>query len=308
MGDVGHYLEHGKVPDYNLVPDSHFPVCYGEKGILRAELISPPLSPEVLDFCGGTAGNMVADRASLTLRSSPQLLEKLAGAEGVSEDGDAVTITATGRSAHAARPEGSLNAIGVLAGMAAEKNLVSGAAKKIFAFVAEVCGEHSGEALGIQARHEEFGELTCVAGVVRVRDGRVMLHIDIRYPYNEKADVLAMVIKSRCIERGFTVEDVDDNPASYVERSGAFVSALADAYAKVTGDGAEPYIMGGGTYARKLPNAVAFGPSLPGGKKPQGLPGGHGGEHEPDEALCLGEFITALEVYASAIAKIDEIE
>lgn len=37
---------------------------------------------------------------------------------------------------------------------------------------------------------------------------------------------------------------------------------LTDIYNELTGENKEPYTMGGGTYARKLPNAISFGPGL----------------------------------------------
>ena len=48
--------------------------------------------------------------------------------------------------------------------------------------------------------------------------------------------------------------------------------------------------MGGGTYARTLPCAVAFGPGLPDGRSK--------GAHMPDECVDLDELMTAARIYA----------
>ncbi len=313
MGDLSYYRERYKVPGQSLVPDSVFPVCYGEKGIFNINIVSPPLSGNILCFEGGLVTNMVADSATLKLKPTPQPLEMLDGLRSfdninVEKSAEAVTITALGKPAHAAYPEGSVNAIGLLASFAVTNNLVTGEDKHSLAFIASICGENRGESLGVAAAHEEFGKLTCVAGKVRMEDGKLVLSINIRYPYSEKADVIGMVIKARCVENGFTTRDMTDSPPSYVARESAFVTALAEAYREVTGDSPPDYIMGGGTYARMLPNAVAFGTEFPGeNQRPGFLPEGHGGPHQPDEALHIDGFLEALEIYAHAILKIDGI-
>ena len=64
-------------------------------------------------------------------------------------------------------------------------------------------------------------------------------------------------------------------------------------YRDVTGRDDAPFSMGGGTYARSMKNAVAFGPSLPGSKS-QGC-------HGPDERLYIEELYTAARIYAHTI-------
>ena len=50
--------------------------------------------------------------------------------------------------------------------------------------------------------------------------------------------------------------------------------------------------IGGGTYARKLDKAVAFGPNLPGNKELA---------HQPNEYLIIKDMITAIAIYAESI-------
>jgi succinyl-diaminopimelate desuccinylase len=309
MDDLDYYREHIKIPEYNLIADTVFPVGYGEKGIANIRLVSPEISEAVIGFEGGLVVNMVPDRAVLTLKASPELLEKLK-AKGETEyisiesKGAIVELTASGEPAHSAHPEGARNAIGVLAGFAAKNELVTGEDQKAFAFIAEICGETMGEALGIAASHEEFGALTCVGSMLRLEDRRLAQNVNIRYPYSEKADVLAMVVKARCVEHGFSTKGVTDSPPSYVSRESGFVKALSESYREITGDDAPDYIMSGGTYARLLPNAVAFGPEPAGESKPAG----QGGPHEPDEALNLKDFVDGCQVYAAAVSRIDALQ
>jgi len=65
--------------------------------------------------------------------------------------------------------------------------------------------------------------------------------------------------------------------------------------------------MGGGTYARKLPNAVGFGPGLPTDMSSLGLPPGHGQIHGPDEVQSIPNLITALKIYIVALLELNEL-
>ena len=84
------------------------------------------------------------------------------------------------------------------------------------------------------------------------------------------------------------------------------VFALLGAYIDVTGNDATPLVMGGGTYARKFPNAVAFGPGFPGTPNPAGA--GKGGAHQIDECICIENMWKALKVYIAALLNLNELE
>ncbi len=141
MGDLSYYRERYKLPGQSLVPDSVFPVCYGEKGIFNINIVSPPLSGNVLGFEGGLVTNMVADKATLKLKLTPHLLEMIDGLKSfdninVEKSDKEIMITAAGKPAHAAYPEGSVNAIGLLSSFAVTNHLVMGEDKRSLAFIA----------------------------------------------------------------------------------------------------------------------------------------------------------------------------
>ena len=67
-----------------------------------------------------------------------------------------------------------------------------------------------------------------------------------------------------------------------------------------------PFVMSGGTYARKLPRAFAFGTGMPLPKPPAGLfRPGHGDYHQPDESIALERIRMALEIYIQGMLEID---
>lgn len=59
--------------------------------------------------------------------------------------------------------------------------------------------------------------------------------------------------------------------------------------------------MGGGTYARKLKNAVGFGPGVP---DPAPL---YGGGHQPNEGVRIQLLTNMIEIYADALQAIDRL-
>ena len=71
------------------------------------------------------------------------------------------------------------------------------------------------------------------------------------------------------------------------------LGALLSAYREVTGDDSRPISIGGGTYAKAMPNMVAFGPNFPGHENR---------EHMEDEYILVEDFLKLEEIYERALA------
>ena len=68
MSDLEYYTSKYPLPALSMIADCGFPVCYGEKGILEGAAVSGrDFSDEVLELYGGSAGNIIPDRAVLVL-------------------------------------------------------------------------------------------------------------------------------------------------------------------------------------------------------------------------------------------------
>ena len=93
-----------------------------------------------------------------------------------------------------------------------------------------------------------------------------------------------------------------DNPLCVIDPESPVVRELTSLCCQVLGTEAEACFMGGGTYARKLPNAVALGPGIRGQKKP--FPPGHGGG-QPDECVKIENLTNAMEIYIEALKRLD---
>ena len=295
MEDVVSYLNENPAPDMSFVTDCAFPVCYGEKGICRVEFASEKLEGNMI-LSGGNAVNSIPAYAKAELR--------LLG-------GRKKEIWAEGISGHAAFPQGAQNALGILAEKiySEDKNLsvLSEKERAVLEFLDKACANGFGRELNIDCADEFSGALTAFGTVVRMEEERAVLDMDIRYPITAKAEKILEQLGRTAGEYGFSIRSFKDDPPSYVDKNTPFVTCLTNAYEEIVKDGKKPYVMGGGTYARKIPNAVGFGPGLQSDWEKAGLPKGHGSCHSADEAQSLSSLKTAVRIYVKALQNLNEL-
>jgi succinyl-diaminopimelate desuccinylase len=147
----------------------------------------------------------------------------------------------------------------------------------------------TGKAFGVDYVSEEMGPITFNVGLVQVKEGRFSIKINTRipkgYPYKDQY--------AKALSTYGTYKELHDVPLHYVSLDSPLVSTLYQAYQSVTGDTiSRPMTIGGGTYARMIPNAVAFGAMLPGREDVA---------HRVDEYMLLEDLYTAIEVYIQAL-------
>ncbi|MGI5959420.1 MAG: Sapep family Mn(2+)-dependent dipeptidase [Massiliimalia sp.] len=306
MSDVEYYVSHEPVPDFSFVTDCGFPVCYAEKGILEIELLSPVLEG-VAALDGGTVSNIVPDFCKISLSSGNTLPQTLPDGIHMEQKGDQIEVWADGFSKHVADPYTGVNAIGKLAQYLSGTDLLSGSDLEAVRFISTVCGDYNGDGLGIAYEDEESGKLTCVGSVIHLEQGRVKLTFNIRYSVTAKAEELAEKIKNCAQAYGWELVYSNDSKPSYYDPDSEQVKALLEVYAQMTGKQDKAFVMGGGTYARKIPNAVAYGPGLETDLSPLQLAPGHGDAHCPDEAQSVSNLLTALKIYIFALLKLDAV-
>lgn len=293
MEDVRIYLEENPAPDMSFVTDCSYPVCHGEKGHCRVTLGSAGLSGGIRELSGGSVVNIIPADARAELSLSGGGLE---------------TVTAKGMSGHAAFPQGSRNAIGILAGKVLgekERYALSKSERDVFRFLQAAAGEGFGKELGIDCADELSGSLTASGTVVRIQDGGVRLDMDIRYPVTVKTEDFMRILRDSAGKYGFAVLDLQDSAPTYTDPDSPLVKKLMEAYREVKKDGKEPYVMGGGTYARKIPNAVGFGPGQDMEQSALGLPPGHGNCHGADEAQSISALKEAVRIYVRALIRLN---
>lgn len=312
MADIEAFLQQHRAPLYSVIPDCSFPVCYAEKGIITATLSSiAAVSPSLKGLYGGTASNVIPDAAWMLLQNTPDLLDKLEDLPSnvtydILEEG--VRLTATGVSGHTAFPDNSVNAIGELTHTVMELELLPPSDLDALYFVDKVNEDVCGSALRIVSEDDISGPLTCVGSTIRLENGRIKLGVNIRYPVKSDGAKLISSMQTSAAQYGYTVETVTDSRPNYFPQNHELVQVLMQACEPYLPEGIAPYAMAGGTYARKLPNAVGYGPGMPCAYPPELFKPGHGGAHCPDEAVYLPNLFKAMEIYLSAILTMDEVD
>ncbi len=308
-GGINYYFEHEKPPTMAFTPDASFPVIYGEKGIIAFDLVQKIESfgccgITVKDLKGGNAPNMVPDKtvAILEVEDINDFKNKY---ENYMKDKDypitididntTVTVTARGVSAHGSTPEKGDNAISYLMDFLA---VLMDNKCDICSF-ANVYNErigfkHYGESIGCGFEDKESGKLNFNPGMIKLEDGEITLTINIRYPIDSSAkkvyDGIRENLKDTNIE---LIEGKKETKPLYVAKDNFLVQKLMEVYRQETGEmDSEPITIGGGTYARAMDNAVAFGPMFPGQKDVA---------HQKDEYISIDHLMQITKIYAHAL-------
>ena len=223
-----------------------------------------------------------------------------------------IRVTAYGTSRHSAFPEGSVNAIHELAAAVCASELLEEVDRRLLMFIAFATSDCYGEHVGIDCSDEVSGRLTCAGTVLRLQDHRAHLQFNIRYCITADAGKLEAGLEECCARGGYQWELIRDSAPNYFPKDRKEVKLLTDLFNEITGSTTEPYVMGGGTYARKLPNAFGYGiGSMPGREGDMAdvlFPRGHGGAHEPDEGLDLEKLLSAAKIYTMAVLALNECD
>jgi len=299
--DMKYYRAHGgEDPVMGFTPDGEYPVINGEKGLITEAYACTftQSGPLVLkELSGGTAHNIVPNYAKAVFACDPALADQITvrTAEGVTVTklADGVMIEAAGVSAHGGTPAEGVNANGRLVQFLAKLPLEGQLATAI-TFLAEKLGmEYDGASLGIAMDDELSGPLTNNFGVLLGTETSLEVKLNYRYPVTKTFDMCGPQVKAAFEAAGFHQTAATHKNRLYVHADSELVQRLMKVYTDSTGDtNAAPKSIGGGTYAKMLPNVVAFGPIFPGDEVR---------EHKPDEFMELSRLLDNATILAEAM-------
>ena len=244
---IQYYAKHGEIPDLSITPDSVFPVIYSEKGIMQVRLSGE----NIQDFTavGGSAVNIVPASAMCEVAGK--------------------TINVTGRAAHASKSELGLNAIELLA-KAMEKGSIDLNDHPVMKFVRDFDAK---DFIGYEGAGD-YGELTYNIGMLKAGENGCELRIDLRIPYDVDHDEIIEKLTRKAAEYDLRLEITLDLSPFFEDKNSKEVRILTDIWKrhmdKFTGFKkeyrdihTEPKVVGVGTYARHIPNTIAFGIQAP---------------------------------------------
>ncbi|MCS7208693.1 MAG: Sapep family Mn(2+)-dependent dipeptidase [Fimbriimonadales bacterium] len=285
-----HYLEREtERPVWGVSPDAGWPFIYGEKGIVNLYLhkeIEPTDGVRVVWARGGERHNMVPDRAEALLNLA---LQPMTAVEGVEWQPNPAgwRAQARGKSAHGSHPEGGINAITRL--LEAIEPLSLPDNEQWLQTVLEWSRSLDGAALGIAHSDEPSGALTSNLGVFEYDGKRVQCVFNIRYPVTWSLEALQERLQPTLERTGFQLAEVRHTPPLYIPPETPFLQAILQVYREETGDyDTQPTTMGGGTYARTMPNLVAIGAGFE----------GDGEAHQADERISIESLRKLVRCYA----------
>lgn len=264
--DIEAYTDAEEIPECGFTPDGDFPAIQNELGAMVFQVRMPQSG--FLQGEGGTAPNMVPAHARVKTEFG--------------------SYEASGKACHGCAPWLGLNGISALM----EKVHRAEPENRFAEMYANLIGKTIyGEKLGIAAE-DESGKLTLNAGLLEVQGDTATLMVDIRYPAKKNPDEISGSLVRQFSSYGASCECVYRVRPLYTPPDSPVLGALLSAYREVTGDESRPISIGGGTYAKAMPNMVAFGPNFPGHENR---------EHMEDEYILVDDFLKLKEIYERAL-------
>ena len=288
---IKRYFAQEEMPTFGFTPDAAFPLIFAEKGILQVKL-SAAHAGDLPHLKLGSAFNAVPGEALYTGPQQDELAAALDTLQYPYTRTDA-GLLALGKAAHASTPEKGSNAITHLAlGLNA-----LGCKAKTIQFLAQAAGDdYRAQAIFGPLRDDVSGPLSFNIGKLSIDEQTETLCIDMRIPVTADKALVTEPLQAAAARFGLTYSEHAWKPSLYVPLNHPLVETLMTVYRQATGNTqAQPLAIGGGTYARAMPNCVAFGPGFPGSPETA---------HQANEFIIIQEMYQAMAIYAEAIYKL----
>ncbi|MCD8326037.1 MAG: M20/M25/M40 family metallo-hydrolase [Lachnospiraceae bacterium] len=230
----------------------------------------------------------------------------------ISAEAKGIRVTAHGIGKHSAFPEGSKNAIYTLCSFLKNITALEEADRKVLENLAWFSEEFYGRHTGILYEDDLSGKTTCAATVLEMKNQHPILHFNIRYSISSDSSRMIGQLAQAALSRNMTWTPERDSAPNYFPKEHPAVDLLTNLYCELTGTNRESYVMGGGTYARKLPNAFAYGiGGMAESTEDQQARAkifrpGHCGSHEPDEGLNVHLLTEAMKIYTMSVIALND--
>ena len=283
---INRYKEKEEWPSMGFSPDSRFPVTYAEKGLLQLRLEGKNESG--IRLVGGSAFNAVPDTILYEGERQDDLAGRLdrLGFEYEQHEGG---IEVKGRAAHAMIPEQGVNAIARLClglyGIGIHSRAID--------FIAQEIGEDPyAERIFGECADAPSGRLKFNVSMIDL--GKVeQISVDARLPVTVAKEEIAAKLSAVAGRYGLEYQEFDWLAPIYLPLDHFVVETLMKVYQQISGDAVtQPRSSGGATYARAIPNCVAFGALTVDEQLT---------EHQPNERVVLEILHKAMEIYAHAV-------
>lgn len=286
-----HYFKTEAKPEMGFSPDADFPLIYGEKAMLSYDIICSK-DNVIEEIKCGERYNIVPSNVSATI--NVDLKDKyLAYLKENNYNGEVNgnTYIAYGIASHAMAPQKGLSALSILMSFLA-KNSDSKLAKFYDEYLSF---DPFGKKMGYDVYDEDMKELTSNPALCN-GSNTIRIGVNCRVPLDSHLEVIEEKVREAASKHGYSYEIVSKSNRHFVSLESNLVKSLMKSYQEVTNDyETKPFTIGGGTYARELGNAVAFG-ALPVGREDVC--------HIANEYFDLDDFKQAIHIYYNAIKEL----
>ncbi|NCB41585.1 MAG: M20 family peptidase [Clostridia bacterium] len=259
------YKETQPLPDLSFSPDGEFPLTNSEKSIVNA--VFERKFNSTISIKAGEVANVVPGEALATV---PIDLEEVkVAAEKFSKNNECgvvlkamdggTQIKILGSPAHASMPQDGLNALQCMFYFLQLLPLAKDDIKIIQVLKDKFRMEYYGQNVGLD-KADDSGRLTLNLGVMRWNKNGFHLKFDLRCPTSLSSEGIKKALSDAMEPTGAILTEYTFKAGYYLSDETEIVSKLLHVFKERTGEDLPPKKIGGGTYARTLPNAVSFGP------------------------------------------------
>ena len=152
--------------------------------------------------------------------------------------------------------------------------------------------ETDGKSFGVDLEDKESGKLSFNVGTISMIENKVAMALNLRYPVTFKYEDMMTPFNEKIKATGLKVENMLHQKPLFYPTDHPLIKTLQKVYTEQTGEEATLLAIGGGTYAKEMPNIVAFGPIFPG--EPDL-------DHQANEYIKLEHLVKNAKIYAHTI-------
>lgn len=150
----------------------------------------------------------------------------------------------------------------------------------------------TGRLMGVNFKDDDFGEMIMRGYQMKMIAENHAVDWSLSYPAScTNKDIIERIEKCASAYDLMVEEITNINPVCY-DKESIYVQTLQKVYNDCTGLNATPVTTTGGTYAKIIPNIIAYGPSFPGQNNIA---------HLPDEWMDLSDLEKITEIYIGAL-------
>lgn len=312
--------------DINITIDAKYPVVTAEKGWSKIAFQIPNVlnsaqsitnqktdsQPLLTYFGGGYISSQVPQQAkAIVLGANQQMISKLKAAAKTQNQmryrfeasNNQVTIFAEGKATHSSTPQNGVNALTHLAQVLSEFSWPKSQASLTVAFVNDMIGLGLyAEKFGDIAYADSFmGKMTLAPTIIEQTDTASKVNINLRRPRGKSAELLDEQTMKALVQwqnaRQVKLQSIETYWGQpLVVEDAPHLSTLLNVFEQYTGiTDPQPVSIGGSTNSKLFPNALSFGPAMPGVEYTG---------HTENEFITVEQLRLNLKMYAAVLVEL----